>query len=202
AFKACCTEMLAKWEDETGEAAAAEVDVWPHLQTLSSDAISRTAFGSSYEEGRRVFQLQKQLGAIIIEALRKLYIPGSRFIPTKRNRKMVEMKREIESRITGIINKRLRAIETGEAPSESTDLLGILLESYHTQTQKKGIGLREVIEECKLFYIAGQETTSSLVVWTMILLAQHRRWQERARDEVLRVVGSRSDDEDEDIGFH
>ena len=74
----CCSEMINKWEEMLSKENTCEVDVWPYLQTLSSDVISRTAFGSSFEEGKMIFELQRQLAELLIEALQSVYIPGSR----------------------------------------------------------------------------------------------------------------------------
>ncbi|KAK3018235.1 hypothetical protein RJ639_004819 [Escallonia herrerae] len=79
AFNMSCSEMIAKWEGMVFQKASCELDVWPYLQTLSSEAISRTAFGSSYEEGRLIFELQTAQAELAAQAAQSLYIPGSRW---------------------------------------------------------------------------------------------------------------------------
>ena len=190
--------MINKWEDLIGRASACEIDTWPYLQTFSSDVISRTAFGSSFEEGKRIFELQREQGELVLEALRSIYIPGLRFVPTKRHMRMKEIGREVKASIRNIINKRIMAMKEGKNNHE--DLLGILLDSNSNAIKqgnnKSGLSIEEVIEECKLFYLAGQETTGTLLVWTMVLLAQHPDWQARARDEVSKVFGGQTPDTD------
>jgi cytochrome P450 len=114
---------------------------------------------------------------------------------------MKEIDKEIKCLLLGIIKKREKAIMAGEATKD--DLLGALMESKlkdiheHGKNNKNvGMSIEDVIEECKLFYFAGQETTSVLLVWTMVLLGQNQDWQDRARQEVLQVFGSNKPDFD------
>ncbi|KAK9071510.1 hypothetical protein SSX86_010079 [Deinandra increscens subsp. villosa] len=199
AFGLSCSEMLGKWEKLVSSNGSCELNVWPHLQALTSDVISRTAFGSSYEEGIRIFELIREQSIHTMQALQALYIPGSMFLPTKRIKRMKAINKEVNLSIRNIIDKRLKEMKGGE--SNYQDLLGILLESNikeveQHQNKTHGMTIDEVIEECKLFYFAGQETTSSLLVWTMILLSRHQEWQSRAREEVLNVLGDKDIDMD------
>ncbi|CAN4084219.1 unnamed protein product [Withania somnifera] len=178
AFYQSCSEMLSKWEEIVPKETSLELDVWTHFQLMTGDVISRTAFGSSYEEGRIVFELQKEQAEHLIEASLSVYIPGSRFWPSKRNKRMLEIEKEIQTTIRRINDKRLRVMKAGETKIEQHG------------SKDFGMTTSEVIEECKLFYFAGQETTSVLLVWTMILLCLHPEWQVRARDEVLQVLGN------------
>eukprot|EP00262_Sarcandra_glabra_P012805 TRINITY_DN337_c0_g1_i8.p1 TRINITY_DN337_c0_g1~~TRINITY_DN337_c0_g1_i8.p1 ORF type:complete len:514 (-),score=75.25 TRINITY_DN337_c0_g1_i8:166-1707(-) len=196
AFSISCSELISKWEKSDG----CELDVWDDLQNLTGDVISRTAFGSSYEEGRQIFQLQKQQAELVIQASQSIYIPGFRFIPTKENIRRKEIYNEVRALLRSIIEKRDKAIKMGETNND--DLLGLLMESNIKNFQEHGnskhiiMTTEEVIEECKVFYFAGQETTANLLTWTMILLSMHPSWQQRAREEVLQVFGERKPDFD------
>jgi len=70
--------MIKKWEGMLSLEGSCEIDVWPSIQNLASDVIARTAFGSSYEEGIKIFQLQKEQAELTLEILMKVYIPGWR----------------------------------------------------------------------------------------------------------------------------
>ena len=76
----------------------------------------------------------------------------------------------------------------GDAAGCGDDLLGLLLEAWTPQRRGSAETLTadEVIDECKTFFAAGQETTATLLVWAMFLLAVHPQWQDRVREEVLR----------------
>uniref|UniRef100_A0A7N1A6M7 Cytochrome P450 n=1 Tax=Kalanchoe fedtschenkoi TaxID=63787 RepID=A0A7N1A6M7_KALFE len=191
AFHICASEITGKWETLVSRDGSCELDVWPDLHNLTRDIISRTAFGSSFEEGRRIFELQKELIGVLFQATVLEYIPGYRFLPTQLNRKIKVIDQEIRAKLRAIIVKKKNAVKAGTAASD--DLLGILIESNQRQMKelKNGMTIEDVIEECKLFYFAGQETTANLLVWTMILLSQHEEWQARAREEVQQVFGDK-----------
>ncbi|XP_075080050.1 cytochrome P450 CYP72A219-like [Nicotiana tabacum] len=107
--------MVSKWEKIVSEKGSYELDLWPNLETLTSDALSRAAFGSNYEEVMKPFPL-----------------PGASYLPTKSNRRVKEIAREVRSSLEGIISQRLKAIEAKEAGNHD-DLLGSI-----TRIQFKG----------------------------------------------------------------
>ncbi|KAF3528204.1 hypothetical protein DY000_02043049 [Brassica cretica] len=187
AFYHCSSEVVSQWERQES---SCEVDVWPWLMNLTADVISHAAFGSSYREGQRIFELQGELSGIIAQEHKKPYIPGMRFYPTKNNKRMKAIDKEIDTILRGMVSKR----EDGEA--EHNDLLGILLESSSEESGGNGLSVEEILRECKLFYFAGQETTSVLLVWTMVLLSHHQDWQERAREEVRLILDDKNNKPD------
>ncbi|CAL4975181.1 unnamed protein product [Urochloa decumbens] len=189
-FATCCIDVINRWENSISSEGSSEIDIWPEFQNLSGDAISRTAFGSSYQEGMKIFQLQGELAECLIQSFKTIFIPGYWFLPTKNNRRVREINREMNNILRGIIGKREVAMKNGETNSD--DLLGLLLESNMRQSNgnaKQGLTTEDVIEECKLFYFAGMETTSALLTWTLVVLSMHPEWQEQAREEVLSHFG-------------
>ncbi|KAI4333424.1 hypothetical protein L6164_018244 [Bauhinia variegata] len=199
-FSESCNDMIRRWEGMLCSDGSCEMDVWPFLQGLTRDVISRTAFGSSYEEGRRIFELLTEQAQLLMKILEKTYIPAYRFLPIATHRRMRKIDREIQASLKEIINKKEAALKAGEATKD--DLLGILLESNHREIEGQGknkslgMTLQDVIQECKIFYIAGQETTSVLLVWTMLLLSRYPDWQARAREEIWQVFGNQKPDFD------
>ncbi|XXG67739.1 hypothetical protein AAC387_Pa06g1010 [Persea americana] len=196
AMSTSCSELMSRWEKLVGSEGSREIDVWPELENLTSDVISRTAFGSSYREGMKIFQLQKEQAELFFKASNSVYFPGSWLLPTKDNIRRKEINKEVRTILRGMIEKRQKAMTMGDA----IDLLGLLLESNLKESQENGnsknmgMTIDDVIEECKLFYFAGQESTSVLLTYTMVVLSMHPDWQEKAREEVLQVFGKNKPD--------
>nr|QBM10924.1 7-deoxyloganic acid-7-hydroxylase [Swertia mussotii] len=197
AFYLSCRDMVSKWEEKVPEGGSTEIDVWHDLETLTGDVIARTLFGSNYQEGKRIFELMRELTSLVIDVCRSVHIPGQRFLPTKRNTRLRAIDKEVRARITVIIDKKMKAMN--DKQTVASDFLGILLECNRNEIQSQGdsrMSLDDIIGECKLFYFAGQDTTSTLLVWTMVLLSRYPEWQTRAREEVFEVFGNKQPDYD------
>lgn len=97
-----------------------------------------------------------------------------------------KLEKGIQACIVEIITQR----ENEE--SIRTDFLGKLMEANKNTHTSKKIPVEDIVDECKTFYFAGHETTTSLLSWTILLLAINQEWQEKARKEVIELFGHKN----------
>lgn len=203
-------EMADKWTAMSSAAGGSEVeiDVADWFQGVTEDAITRTAFGRSYDDGKAVFGLQAKQMVFAAEAFRMVFVPGYRFLPTKKNRSSWKLDKEIRRSLVQLIGRRRKetaVIEANKPPDPGStasaaakDLLGLMINATaaggrraRTPATASAISVTDIVEECKTFFFAGKQTTTNLLTWTTVVLGMHPEWQERARHEVLQVCGSR-----------
>eukprot|EP01018_Ginkgo_biloba_P026356 Gb_22915 [translate_table: standard] len=189
---ASATNMLDQWKMAVGSGSS-EIEVSKEFRNLTADVISRTAFGSSYVEGKHIFDMQAEQITLVAESARNVYIPGYRFLPSSKNILRWQLDREIKRSLRKLIEGREQSLSTGRSESYGNDLLGLMMTANKKERgwspQSLSMTVEEIIDECKIFFFAGHETTSTLLTWTMVLLGMHQEWQEQARKEVVEVCG-------------
>ncbi|KAI3731698.1 hypothetical protein L1987_62887 [Smallanthus sonchifolius] len=155
-----------------------EIEVFEEFKHLTSDIISRTAFGSSYVEGKDIFQMLWKLTSIIARNAHKIQLP---IFQTRDNVESEMIDRFIRKSFIDIVEKREK--DSGEVDCFGDDFLGSLMKAHYSVDECYKVTMDDMIDEFKTFYIAGHETTTGLLSWSMFLLAIHTVWQEKAREE-------------------
>ncbi|KAF5177834.1 Cytochrome p450 [Thalictrum thalictroides] len=183
-----CTKQMLQSLKSKVESGTTEVEIGDYMSQLTADIISRTEFDSSYEKGKRIFDLLTSLQNLCAQSSRRLCLPGSRFFPSKYNREIKALKMEVERLLMEIIQSKKDCAEISRSTSYGNDLLGMLL----AETQKKrangfNFNLQLLMDECKTFFFAGHETTALLLTWTIMLLAINPSWQDKIRAELSQV---------------
>ncbi|CAN1838739.1 Cytochrome P450 CYP749A22 [Linum perenne] len=157
--------MLQKWE----QMGSIEIDAYQEFKILTSEVISRTAFGSSYKEGKNMFEMLMQLGNIVNRNNFKAGIPRFGIFRklTWRSEDDVESDR-LQEAIRVAIIKLIRKRE-GRC-CYGSDFLGSLLNAFHDSDMSRKISVDDLIDECKSFYVGGHETIASSLTWTMTMI--------------------------------
>jgi cytochrome P450 len=104
--------------------------------------------------------------------------------PTPSNRRAARAKRDLYGVVDELIAKRVRAGADGD------DLLSRLLNARDAETGAT-MDVQQVRDEALIFLLAGHETTSTALTFTLNLLGRHPREQQLVHEELDAVLDGR-----------
>ncbi|KAA8539725.1 hypothetical protein F0562_026417 [Nyssa sinensis] len=180
--------LMTKWEAciEAQGGVMADIRVDEDLRSVSADVISRACFGSSYFKGKQIFSKLRTLQKTISNQSLLFGVPTFGFLPTRKQKEIRSLEREIESLIWEAIEEREQEC-LGASPSEK-DLMQLILEgAINDNSVGKHSSKRFIVDNCKNIYFAGHESTAVAASWCLMLLALRPDWQARVREEMAQV---------------
>lgn len=198
------------------------VDWHVHASSITLDIIGRAAFGTdvSKDEEKTETSIYETLGQLVTKVVdsRVLSLPGlfANFFPVLAKMPCTELRSsrlredaqiaQLKKVLFGIINKRRERRQGGGDLGGDEDILYVdtLLDHLlDANDEVQGVGGsltdEEVLDQSMNFILAGHETTSQLITWTLYLLDQSPQWKKKAQEQVHSVIGKNGDIEYEDL---
>ncbi|MFD9520627.1 cytochrome P450 [Streptomyces sp. NPDC059979] len=174
--------VLAAWE----EAPDGVVDVSDEMMHLALRAVARILFGTDVETTADV--VARCFPVITDYVLRRGYSPANipRHWPTPGNKRAAAAMDELY----GVCDKIIAERRGAGADSPGEDLLTLLAAAKSSDDGEFDAG--ELRDQILIFLLAGHETTATSLCFALHLLARHPEQQDRAREEISRVLGDRT----------
>lgn len=163
------------------------VNLYPIMNNLAFNVVAKSLF--------HITSLQNKLNRIkiIIEDVQNFLIKEIRlphkvwwFKLTGQTKKHFELAMESNAILNEIIEERKQSGET------HNDLLDMLLETRYEDTGEP-MSKEQLIDEIKILFIAGHETTANALTFTFHLLATHPEIQQKLFDEITAIQNETSD---------
>jgi cytochrome P450 len=170
-------DMVESWRGR------AELDVSQEMMHVTLRIVSETMLS------RPVTREADDVGAALSEVLEhliyRIQTPWSmpEAVPTPGNLRFRRARARLDAVVGAVIEERRRAGD------ERGDLLGMLMSAR--DDEGRGMDDRQLRDEVMTIFLAGHETTSVALSWTLYLLALHPAWDARLRAEVAEM-GSRA----------
>lgn len=156
---------------------------------VAMDVILRTLFSrTAQDESIAAVQATQTLSATAYSEMFRLFtLPDWLPLPGKAAKR--QALRTLRQLIHGHITDRQAAIAAQPEQATRQDLLGRLL-ALRDEATGAALSDQEVFDQCMVSFQAGHETSATALLWWSRLMAEHPDMAQRARDEILAVVGN------------
>ena len=177
AFLAATTVVSDAW------AGRGEVELVDEMEKVTLGSVSRALFGTDVtDEVAPIVAATDELSQITVQRGMSPFAPP-RWLPTPENRRIQRLERDLRDRVA-------RIVDTAAARSGGDDLVARLLDATDPETGEQ-LDRQEILEQALIFLLAGYDTTSTALAFTLHELGAHPELQRAVRGEVLDVVGDR-----------
>jgi cytochrome P450 len=179
AFLAAIEVVIDAWDGRD------RIELVDEMEKVTLGSVSRALFGTdATSEVEPIVRATDQLSRITVErGLAPWTLP--RWAPTPGIRRMRRMEEDLRGRTARIVEQA-----AGHA-GERDDLVARLLEARDPETGE-GLDLQEILEQALVFLLAGYDTTSTALAFTLHELGAQPDLQEAVRAEIADVVGTRT----------
>jgi len=182
--KVLVSEWLSKKSEE-------QVNLRYYLSKTTSDVIGEAAFDYKLDSSMRsIFELFKDLFPPF--SIIKDWFPLVRdLLPRgfKRKAAIRYLTKEVEGILENKYSKRSNAPSRTHEDENHTrrDILDLLLDCENEHGES--LSREELVGHSKNFLLAGYETSSTALLWTMLILSERTDLQEKLAEEVISVLG-------------
>ncbi|HKN96092.1 MAG TPA: cytochrome P450 [Pseudonocardiaceae bacterium] len=167
--------LVARWRD--GQC----VDMVEEMFQLTTSVALRALF-SSHTDGEAARRLREAFDVFLRGTYARVTVPGFDRLPLPANRRYAAALRQWRAQVRDLIT-RYRA-----AGGEQDDLMGRLLAAPEQLTDT------QLCDQVAVLLLAGAETTSSALSWSVYLLCRHPDVLAAVRAEADRVLAGRAAD--------
>jgi cytochrome P450 len=176
----CAADMVRDWEGKTSSGEAIDLRKELVIATLRVTL-------------RNLFHVEPDLAKLapaVAEVSEQVHF-GKQFVPfhlpkwvqTPAQRRFARGMEAIDAFVYGVIAQRKAETAPGD------DLVSLLQRARDEETGE-GMSDLQLRDELVTMLVAGHDTVTDAIVWTLILLAQHPEFQQPLREELRRVAGS------------
>ncbi|REH00199.1 cytochrome P450 [Flavobacterium aquicola] len=157
------------------------VDIFPVMSQLAYNVVAKSLFqlSTSAETLNRIKFIIDEVQQFLIKEVR-LPHKGWWFSLSGQTKKHFQLSLENNNIIKGIIEERIAS------DVQTNDLLQMLLETRYEDTGE-GMPVTQLIDEIKILFVAGYETTANALTFTLYLLAKHPDVQQKVWQEIAEI---------------
>jgi cytochrome P450 len=172
-------DAVSEWRDGDTR------DVAQDMMHLTMKVVARTLFS------HRIAADSERVGKAMMELLASFssasqFLPA--WVPAPARIRGERALGELNDVIYSIIGQRRRE---GDRDVPHTDLLQALLDAVDDEGDGKGLSEKELRDQLMTLFLAGHETTSNALTWTLYLLSQNPAAYQKLRDETDQVLQGR-----------
>ncbi|MBZ4036056.1 cytochrome P450 [Flavobacterium sp. 17A] len=158
-----------------------KTDLFPVMSELAFNVVAKSLFQFSIEK-EKLDRIKYIIEAVQNFLIKEIRLPHKTwwFSISGQVKKHLELAEENNKIIREIIEERTAS------KVEVNDLLNMLLETRYEDTGE-GMSIEQLIDEIKILFIAGHETTANALTFTLHLLGNRPDVQEKIRNEISKI---------------